>query len=158
VVIAGIIRAIFLVRIEDHNLPDKTWLIFNTVAAGAAESYIGIACACAPSLKSCFRSFFKDPLATLRNKASRSNLVKDSQTDGSHAKVDRDERKSWAVLSDGSPWDEKTANADKQLGCDVYGIQSRPGRDTKEQYSPQATFLSSATAEDEHDEELTALP
>jgi hypothetical protein len=158
VVIAGIIRAIFLVRIEDHNLPDKTWLIFNTVAAGVSESYIGIACACAPSLKSCFRSFFKDSLATLRSKASRSILVEDSKINGSQAKVDRDERKSWAVLSNGSPRDEKTANADEQLGCDIYGIQSRSDRDTREQFSPQATFLFSATTEDEHDEALTVLP
>jgi len=71
VVIAGIVRTIYLAQLQSSNL-DKTWLSFNVLAAGIAEGNIGIICACAPSLKSCFRSFFRDHISTMRSKTAGS--------------------------------------------------------------------------------------
>jgi hypothetical protein len=57
--LAGIVRTIYLGQAYGSN-PDKTWIAFNVVAAGTAEGYLAIICACAPSLRSFFRTYFKD--------------------------------------------------------------------------------------------------
>ncbi|TID16456.1 hypothetical protein E6O75_ATG11574 [Venturia nashicola] len=59
VVIAGVIRTIQLSKVQGFDF-DKTWLGFNVFVAGIAEGNIGIICACAPSIKSCFRAYFRD--------------------------------------------------------------------------------------------------
>jgi hypothetical protein len=63
VVIAGIVRTIFLCQVDSSN-PDKTWLGFTVIAAGTIEGNLAIICACAPSLRSCFRNFFRDNFST----------------------------------------------------------------------------------------------
>ncbi|KAF2434915.1 hypothetical protein EJ08DRAFT_438029 [Tothia fuscella] len=56
VVIAGIIRTVYVRRLEGDSI-DKTWLLSSVFIAGIAECNIGIVCACAPSLTSYFHSF-----------------------------------------------------------------------------------------------------
>jgi hypothetical protein len=63
VVIAGIVRTVYLSQVQSSNF-DKTWLGFNVFAAGIAEGNVAIVCACAPSLKSCFRGFFHDAMSS----------------------------------------------------------------------------------------------
>lgn len=63
-VIAGIVRTIYLREASGSN-PDKTWMAFNVMVAGTVEGNIGIVCACAPSLRSIYRSFFK-PLLSIK--------------------------------------------------------------------------------------------
>ena len=67
-VIAGIVRTIYLVRIETND-PDKSWNGFNVFVAGIAELNLGIICACAPSLKYLFQGPLRD-LATKRSTSS----------------------------------------------------------------------------------------
>jgi len=64
VVIAGIVRTAYLSQVQSLSV-DKTWLGFNVFVAGIAEGNLGIICACAPSLKSCFRVYFKDHFTSL---------------------------------------------------------------------------------------------
>jgi hypothetical protein len=59
-VAAGIVRTIYLSRLEGFADLDKTWLGFNTFVAGIAEGNIGIVCACVPSLKRFFGQWFRD--------------------------------------------------------------------------------------------------
>jgi hypothetical protein len=58
-VVAGIVRTVYL-GIVKSNRVDKTWLTFNVFVAAMAEENIAIVCACAPSIKSFFRSYFRD--------------------------------------------------------------------------------------------------
>ncbi|QDS67865.1 hypothetical protein FKW77_007831 [Venturia effusa] len=71
VVISGIVRTIQLSKVQGFDF-DKTWLGFNVFVAGIAEGNIGIICACAPSIKSCFRAYFRDNTAHIEMK-SRQN-------------------------------------------------------------------------------------
>jgi len=59
VVIAGIVRTVYLGQVYSSN-PDKTWLGFSVIVAGVVEGNLAILCACAPSLRSFFRNFFRD--------------------------------------------------------------------------------------------------
>jgi hypothetical protein len=80
VVLAGIVRTIYLGQAYGSN-PDKSWLTFNVVAAGTAEGYVGIICACAPSLRSCFRNYFRDPTITeSRSKRSHEYSLSNKST------------------------------------------------------------------------------
>jgi hypothetical protein len=63
VVVAGIVRTVYLREVYGDN-PDKTWLGFTVIVAGTIEGHLAIVCACAPSLKSCFRNFFHGNLST----------------------------------------------------------------------------------------------
>jgi hypothetical protein len=63
VVVAGIVRTIFLGQVYSSN-PDKTWLGFTVIVAGTIEGNLAIICACAPSLRSCFRNFFRNNFST----------------------------------------------------------------------------------------------
>jgi hypothetical protein len=63
VVVAGIVRTVYLAKIESDDI-DKTWNSFNLFVAGMAEGDLAIICASAPSLKSCFRNFFNDHFTT----------------------------------------------------------------------------------------------
>jgi len=60
VVGAGIVRTFYLSKLEGFSDLDKTWLGFNTFAAGIAEGNIGIVCACVPSLRRFFGQWFRD--------------------------------------------------------------------------------------------------
>ena len=60
---AGIVRTVYLSKVESDDI-DKTWNSFNVFVAGMAEENVAIICASAPSLKSCFRNFFKDTFTT----------------------------------------------------------------------------------------------
>lgn len=55
--IAGIVRTVYLVKAEGPDI-DKTWNTFNAIVAGKTEGDFGIICACAPSLRSCFKYHF----------------------------------------------------------------------------------------------------
>ncbi|RDI88319.1 hypothetical protein Vi05172_g1937 [Venturia inaequalis] len=59
VVAAGIARTIYLDRAQ-AEVYDKSWLTFNIFVASIAECNVGIACACAPSMKTLFGRFFRD--------------------------------------------------------------------------------------------------
>lgn len=83
VVGAGIVRVVYLCRISGPDI-DKTRLAYNAIVAGTAESCVGVACACAPSLKACFRTFFRDNTSKTNSNSSywRSRSKRDaSQTD-----------------------------------------------------------------------------
>jgi len=58
-VATAIIRTYYLVQFSGDYL-DKTWLGFNVIIAGMTEIEVGIMCACAPSIRSLFRSYFAD--------------------------------------------------------------------------------------------------
>lgn len=89
---AGIIRTIHLSNVQGSNF-DKTWLGFNVFAAGIAEGNIGIICACAPSIKSCFRAYFTDDSTTVemksrQNSASEERRLVSSGTIGARSSRD----------------------------------------------------------------------
>lgn len=91
VVGAGITRVIYLGRFIGPDI-DKTRLAFNAVVAGAAESCIGVACACAPSLRACFRSYFGDS-------APKANESSSLQATGSKALGDEPFDESTSVVN-----------------------------------------------------------
>lgn len=82
VVIAGIVRTVFLSQDLGSNNIDKSWLGFNVFVAGIAESNVAIVCACAPSLKSLFRTYFRDRFTTQgsRSTSDRSELTSNTST------------------------------------------------------------------------------
>jgi hypothetical protein len=51
------VRTIYLVKAEGPDI-DKTWNTFDVIIAGKTEGDFGIICACAPSLRSCFKYHF----------------------------------------------------------------------------------------------------
>jgi hypothetical protein len=88
-VVAGILRTIYLAQLQRSSDDDKTWIGFNTVAAGIAEGNIGIVCACAPSLHHYFKHFFGSATSTFSSRADGSaglpSFVARSTASRSHA-------------------------------------------------------------------------
>ncbi|KAE9987502.1 hypothetical protein EG328_002487 [Venturia inaequalis] len=78
VVIAGIVRTIHLSKVQGFAL-DKTWLGFNVFVAAIAEGNLGIICACAPSIKSLFRAYFRDPPTYVPHVELKSRTLSDSE-------------------------------------------------------------------------------
>ena len=79
VVVAGIVRTVYLSKVESDDI-DKTWNSFNVFVAGMAEENVAIICACAPSLKSCFRNFFKDRFTTKGSSYGMTSRSKNTET------------------------------------------------------------------------------
>jgi len=110
---------------------DKTWLGFNVFAAGTAEGNIGIICACAPSLKSCFRVYFKDHFtalgSTIRSKSpwsseASSGEIRSTVTNGTNeSEVSRN---TWEALV--VPPKDQTVYGGSIKGVKMYESSSGP--------------------------------
>ena len=59
----SIVRISYLAQIGFLGT-DASYIAFNAIAASIAEGSIAVICACAPSLRSCFRVYFKNNVST----------------------------------------------------------------------------------------------
>jgi hypothetical protein len=67
---------------------DKPWLTFNVEASSLAELNIGIICACAPSLKTVIRSFYRDVSTGGNSKFTASQVYLTSKLGDHHQSSD----------------------------------------------------------------------
>jgi hypothetical protein len=70
VAVAGTFRAVYVSRALTDGV-DMSWLSYNALAAGIAESNLAVICACAPSLKSLLSNFFRDQFTKSGNSERR---------------------------------------------------------------------------------------
>jgi hypothetical protein len=94
---------------------DVTWAAFTVFAAGIAEGNVAIICACAPSLKSCFRTFFQDlsNMTGSRRKTGSGNSNKSKMLeDGSIGMGSNENWQGQSVLVESS-WEVESTHLDR---------------------------------------------